>query len=91
MLILFLYEIIDCGYSLEVPNWGASNEWPQHMFFFGELGKISTIFGWKNKCLISSCTQYYLHDFMNCVLQLFFFLFSRVFQLYWDSEKVKGW
>ena len=24
---------ICCGYSLEVPQWGASNEYPQHMFF----------------------------------------------------------
>ena len=29
---LFLNENICCGYSLEVPWWGASNEYPQHMF-----------------------------------------------------------
>ena len=24
---------IDCGYSLEPPQWGGSNEYPQPMFF----------------------------------------------------------
>ena len=34
MLISFLFpnKNICCGYSLEVPQWGASNEYPQHMF-----------------------------------------------------------
>ena len=29
---LFLHENICCGYSLEAPRQGASNEYPQHMF-----------------------------------------------------------
>ena len=29
---LFLDENICCGYSLEAPRRGASNEYPQHMF-----------------------------------------------------------
>ena len=34
MLIFFLFhhENICCGYSLEAPRRGASNEYPQHMF-----------------------------------------------------------
>ena len=28
----FLKENICCGYSLEAPHHGASNEYPQHMF-----------------------------------------------------------
>ena len=31
-VFLFLNENISCGYSLEVPCRGASNEYPQHMF-----------------------------------------------------------
>ena len=31
---LFLYKNICCGYSLEVPHWGASNEYPQHIFLW---------------------------------------------------------
>ena len=29
---LFLHENICCGHPLEAPRWGASNEYPQHMF-----------------------------------------------------------
>ena len=36
-IFLFLNEYIWCGYSLEAPHWGASNEYPQYMF------------SWKNK------------------------------------------
>ena len=32
MFFLFLHENICCGNSLEAPRWGASNEFPQHMF-----------------------------------------------------------
>ena len=32
ILFLFLDKNICCGYSLEAPCWGASNEYPQHMF-----------------------------------------------------------
>ena len=30
---------IDCGYSLEPPQWGSSNEYPQSMFW-AEMRKI---------------------------------------------------
>ena len=33
IFFLFLDENIPYGYSLEVPPWGASNEYPQCMFF----------------------------------------------------------
>ena len=38
-VFLFLHKTIVCGYSLEAPRRGASNEYPQHMFN-GELEKI---------------------------------------------------
>ena len=33
--IIFLISLqnIDCGYSLEPPRWGGSNEYPQSMFW----------------------------------------------------------
>ena len=37
VFFLFLHKKICCGYSLEVPWWGASNKYPQH------------IFSWRNK------------------------------------------
>ena len=47
---IFLHKNICCGYSLEVHQGGASNEYPQHIFY-GEIGKISINFG-RKKCLI---------------------------------------
>ena len=29
----FLHKKICCGYSLEVSQWGASYEYPEHIFF----------------------------------------------------------
>ena len=37
---------IDCGYSLEPPRRGGSNEYPQSMFW-AEILKISEFFIWK--------------------------------------------
>ena len=31
-----LYEELCCGYSLELPHWGASNEYPEHNYVFME-------------------------------------------------------
>ena len=50
--ILFLHENICCGYSLEGPCQGPSNEY-HNICFCGQLWKISTYFG-KKKCLIWS-------------------------------------
>ena len=32
IFFLFLHENVCCGYSLEAPRRGASNEYPQHVF-----------------------------------------------------------
>ena len=37
--VLFQHKIICCGHSLEVPCWGTSKEYPQHMIFFMESGE----------------------------------------------------
>ena len=46
--IIFLISVhnIDCGYSLEPPRRGGSNEYPQSMFW-AEIWKISEFFMWK--------------------------------------------
>ena len=42
LVFLFLHENFCCGYSLEVPHWGASNEYPKQVFFLsGEIRKRS--------------------------------------------------
>ena len=41
-IILISAQNINCGYSLEPPRWGGSNEYPQSIFW-AELWKISNI------------------------------------------------
>ena len=41
IFFLFLDEYICCGYSLEAPRRGASNEYPQHMFSLRNKNVIS--------------------------------------------------
>ena len=41
IFFLFLHEYICCGYSLEMPRQGASNEYPQHMFLLRNKKDIS--------------------------------------------------
>ena len=36
---------IDCGYSLEPPRWGGSNEYPQSMFL--SRNKINNVYPYK--------------------------------------------
>ena len=42
MFLLFLDENICCGYSLEAPRQGASNEYPQHMLSLRNKKDISS-------------------------------------------------
>ena len=47
IIFLISAENIDCGYSLEPPQWGSSNEYPQSMFS-AEIRKIwEFFFIWK--------------------------------------------
>ena len=40
IIFLIYAQNIDCGYSLELPQWGGSNEDPQSMFW-AEIWKMS--------------------------------------------------
>ena len=46
IIFLISAQNIDCGYSLEPPRRGGSNEYPQSMFW-AEIWKISDFFLWK--------------------------------------------
>ena len=46
IIFLISAQSIDCGYSLEPPRWGGSNEYPQSMFW-AETWKISEFLIWK--------------------------------------------
>ena len=43
IILLIFAQNIDCGYSLEPPRLGGSNDYPQSMFS-SEIGKISVFF-----------------------------------------------
>ena len=59
LFFLFLLKNIDCGYSLELPHWGSSNEYPQSMFE-KKYEKISDIFIWK--CSFFGCKIFYIFE-----------------------------
>ena len=46
LFFLFLLKTIDCGYSLEPPHRGGSNEYPQSMFW-AEIWELFEFFVWK--------------------------------------------
>ena len=46
IIFLISAQNIDCGYSLQPPQRGGSNEYPQSMFW-AEIWKISEFFIWK--------------------------------------------
>ena len=49
IIFLISAQNIDCGYLLEPPHRGSSNEYPQSMFW-AEIWKISEFFIWKFSC-----------------------------------------
>ena len=49
IIFLISAQNIDCGYLLEPPRWGGSNEYPQSMFWAG-IWKIFAFFIWKFSC-----------------------------------------
>ena len=53
MFFLFLHKNITCGYSLEVPHRGTSNEYPQYMLC-GEIFLKYFYFSTKTYVLIRS-------------------------------------
>ena len=57
--IIFLISVqnINCGYSLEPPRWGSSNEYPQSMFW-AEIWKISEFFSEIFQCLVVKFSIY---------------------------------
>ena len=63
---LFLDKNICCGYSLEVPRWGASNEYPQHMFSLRNKEDIS-IFRMKKAPYLLLWSLVLLNPDMSCI------------------------
>ena len=58
IIFLFLLKNIDCGYSLEPPQRGGSNDYPQSMFL-AEIWKISEFFIWNLYFLVVKFSVYW--------------------------------
>ena len=63
IIFLFLLKNINCGYSLEPPRRGSSNEYPQSMFW-AEIWKIS---------------EFLSENFQFLEVKFFIYLYRRVF------------
>ena len=57
LIFIFLLKNIDCGYSLEPPRRGGSNEYPQSMFW-AEIWKLPEFFIWKFSFLMVKFSIY---------------------------------
>ena len=57
IIFLISAQNINCGYSLEPPRRGGSNEYPQSMFW-AEIWKISDFFIWKFHFLVAKFSIY---------------------------------
>ena len=81
---------IDCGYSLEPPRRGGSNEYPQSMFW-AEIWKISDIFIWK--CSFFGCKIFNIFEWA-CFRNVMFScqnvsdIFGGLFQISFSIEIV---
>ena len=73
IFFLFIHKPICCGYSLEVPRWGTSNEYWQHLVLWKKKKYINT-FWWEMRLIWShntypkfwTCLFYYLLMCLKC-------------------------
>ena len=82
IFFLFLHKNICCGYSLEAPQWGASNEYTQHMFPWRNKKNIN-VFCWTGWIILSYENTFYIfqplcsahtdttHSFNKCMHIIF--------------------
>ena len=71
VIFLILLKNIDCGYSLEPPHRGGSNEYPQFMFW-SEIWKISVFFIWKFS--VFGCENFYIFEYASSFSNYFIWL-----------------
>ena len=61
----FSKKNICCGYSLEGPHWGPSNEY-HNICFHGEIRKILVLFSWKKLPYLELHIVNYMYDTKIC-------------------------
>ena len=72
IFFLFLNENIYCGYSLEVPQRGTSNEYPQYIFSLRNKKKIAFFFQSKHDPSGDmNATMYTYEMHWNCLIMTY--------------------
>ena len=75
----FCSKNIDCGYLLELPRWGSSNEYPQSMFW-AEIWKISAFLSENFQFLVVKFSIYLnRHVFVMAFLHISIFFQKEVY------------
>ena len=82
IIFLIFAQNIDCGYSLELPHQGGSNEYPQSMFWAG-IWKISEIFIRKVSCFGGKIFSMYLNRCVFVMNNQWFNWYCSVSYLVW--------
>ena len=93
ILLLFCHKNISCGYSLEVPQWGTSNDWgtsneyPQGMFSWRNVKNINVWLRKKKKPNLELCNHIVSLQFLT---QYLLYVCSICFHegLTWDHLSV---
>ena len=74
MFFLLLHKNLRCGYSLEVPHWGISNEYPHHIFAWRNKKNINDF--WFKKWLVcENISQWCLLVFFISYAKSWYFIF----------------
>ena len=92
---LFLNKNICCGYSLEAPWWGTSNEYPQYMFLWRTVENYPIIISEYSSLTVPLTYMYVLHQETRKKYMLFqgqkmFFLESWLLCRLNDSLLISG-
>ena len=87
VFFLFLHENICCGYSLEVPWRGASNEYPQHMFLWTNKKNIKYFWIEKSALTIIS-VKYALGTHQKCYGEAFYNEYPQHMSLFRNKKNI---
>ena len=80
-IFLFLVKNLDCGYLLERPRRGGSNEYPQSMFW-AEIRKIIAFF-------LPDNFQFFGVKFFSIYLNRHVLVMMLVFLLFWSYDTLR--
>ena len=81
LFFLFLHKNLSCGF-LEAPLWGASNDYPQHMFFMENCWKLSQNY-YQTLLLNKSSVKFKINNLISIRMN---FLYEYSSAEYWKAK-----